>query len=285
MLAELQALLTRLDPRPEDHLVFVGDLVDKGPNSIGVVHLLTQMRKAGQRITLVLGNHEDHYQRLRRAGETALPAKTSTFLEQLTSDEVAFLNSAVLYCRLEAAGAVVVHGGIPTTLKDLDAPTKKERAEILRLRHVTGAAKETLTVRWTVAGAVGSEWGALALSLLGAAHKDGPGVPEHERTMVVKRDVTPAGTFIRLGEEKAGDPFWTDVYDGRFGHVFYGHTAYLGRQTPWHTDYASGVDLGAVYGGYLAAWVLEEGQAADEGYCVSVKADKSWAVPYKNEAE
>lgn len=35
-----------------------------------------------------------------------------------------------------------------------------------------------------------------------------------------------SGAFIMRGHEKEGDPFWADVYDGRFGHVIFGHTPF-----------------------------------------------------------
>ena len=38
-LTELQALICRIAPKPDDTLVFLGDLVDKGPESPGVVQL------------------------------------------------------------------------------------------------------------------------------------------------------------------------------------------------------------------------------------------------------
>ena len=60
-LLELQELLERCRLTPEDRLVFIGDLVDRGPNPVEVVCLV---RKLGAEC--VLGNHEDKAQRWRR---------------------------------------------------------------------------------------------------------------------------------------------------------------------------------------------------------------------------
>ena len=45
MAEELDALLTKLGPTAEDTVVFVGDLVDKGPDSIGAVQLADMSRR------------------------------------------------------------------------------------------------------------------------------------------------------------------------------------------------------------------------------------------------
>lgn len=61
-LAALQNLLTRLDVDTVSmtaarHVVFVGDLVDRWPDSVGVVELVARMMAAGI-ASAVLGNHE-----------------------------------------------------------------------------------------------------------------------------------------------------------------------------------------------------------------------------------
>ncbi|MDQ2645633.1 MAG: metallophosphoesterase, partial [Myxococcota bacterium] len=52
--AELSELLERLGPRQGDQVVFVGDLVARGPDSPGVLRLI---RELGGRA--VRGNHEE----------------------------------------------------------------------------------------------------------------------------------------------------------------------------------------------------------------------------------
>lgn len=53
----LRALLDRLAPTADDHLVFVGDYIDRGPDSKGVLDLLIDLR-ARVRCTFLRGNHE-----------------------------------------------------------------------------------------------------------------------------------------------------------------------------------------------------------------------------------
>lgn len=60
-LEALEDLLDRLLPSmgPDDTLVFLGDLIDRGPNSRGVLERLVRLRKAESvKTVFLLGNHE-----------------------------------------------------------------------------------------------------------------------------------------------------------------------------------------------------------------------------------
>lgn len=54
----LEALLGAIVPTPDDHLVFVGDLIDQGRDSAAVLDRLIQLRQRC-RVTLIQGNHEE----------------------------------------------------------------------------------------------------------------------------------------------------------------------------------------------------------------------------------
>lgn len=53
----LEVLLRRLAPTPDDHLVFIGDYIDRGPNSKGVIDQLLLLERQVQ-CTFLRGNHE-----------------------------------------------------------------------------------------------------------------------------------------------------------------------------------------------------------------------------------
>ncbi len=53
----LDALLSRLAPAEDDHLIFIGDYIDRGPNSKGVIDRLLTLRQS-QQCTFLRGNHE-----------------------------------------------------------------------------------------------------------------------------------------------------------------------------------------------------------------------------------
>lgn len=53
----LDALLERLAPTRDDHLIFIGDYIDRGPDSKAVIDRLLRLRE-GQACTFLRGNHE-----------------------------------------------------------------------------------------------------------------------------------------------------------------------------------------------------------------------------------
>lgn len=112
-LAELEALLERIDfCAGRDRLVFVGDLVNRGPDSLGV---LRKVRGLGDAAVCVLGNHDLHLiavahgaRRLRR---------DDTFADVLEAPDgrvlVEWLRHLPLIHRERAHGFTVVHAGLP----------------------------------------------------------------------------------------------------------------------------------------------------------------------------
>jgi serine/threonine protein phosphatase 1 len=57
-LKALDALLNAVAPSPDDHLVFLGDYVDRGPDSAGVIKRIIEL-KTKWKVTALRGNHED----------------------------------------------------------------------------------------------------------------------------------------------------------------------------------------------------------------------------------
>lgn len=224
MANELAALIDLVNPGPRDQIVFVGDLVDKGPDSADVVKFV---RSVAQRhdVVLVEGNHEDKHRRFRRnvevrpevaAGMVERQPELADITDALEADDVAFMDAAVPFHRIHEHGVLVVHGGIPGDMVDFPATVeeaqtlggkrKKKFANILRTRYV-------------------------------GVH---------------------SGKMLQLGANGPDDPFWADVYDGRFGHVVFGHEPMKG-DVPGEFAHATGIDTGAVFGGTLTAMVIDAG--------------------------
>ncbi len=57
MCDKLEQLIEKLPLRLGDHLVFIGDYVDRGPDPAGTVEFLVQLQRR-QRCTFLIGNHE-----------------------------------------------------------------------------------------------------------------------------------------------------------------------------------------------------------------------------------
>ncbi|MFJ8941631.1 polynucleotide kinase-phosphatase [Streptomyces sp. NPDC102365] len=122
--AELESLLAKLGyadgVHPEGRTaVFVGDLVDRGPDSPGVLRRVMSMVGSGNALC-VPGNHENKYGRHLR-GRTVQPthglAETIAQMER-ESDEFReqvreFVDGLVSHYVLDGGGLVVCHAGLP----------------------------------------------------------------------------------------------------------------------------------------------------------------------------
>jgi serine/threonine protein phosphatase 1 len=52
-------LLDIIGPTQADHLYLLGDYIHRGPDSVGVILRILELRKAGYQVHCLLGNHED----------------------------------------------------------------------------------------------------------------------------------------------------------------------------------------------------------------------------------
>lgn len=111
-LDELEALLRKLRVGKGDRVVFVGDLVAKGPDSPGVV---AYARELGS--LCVRGNHDEAVLRIRHArrqGVEPVRAKRTHLqvADRLREADWRWLEGLPLYLRLPELNSVVVHAGV-----------------------------------------------------------------------------------------------------------------------------------------------------------------------------
>jgi len=114
---ELEKLLDRIDFASGDRLVFVGDLVARGPDSRGVLDIA---RRTGA--VIVRGNHEEKLIAWRAARNTWMRGKASAkeplgrthrdVAHSLRPVDWTLLETSPLYFDLPEHGARVVHAGV-----------------------------------------------------------------------------------------------------------------------------------------------------------------------------
>jgi predicted phosphodiesterase len=213
---ELNLLIAKLDLRPGDILIFVGDLVDRGPDSRAVIRRVRELLEQYPGSFAVAGNHESKVLEQRKKGLFKEP-----WTPDATEDEWEFLASLPLLKQLDVNGhqVTVVHAGFfPKFFDDY--------------------SEEGLS------------------RIKDAWHKGGGKYMNRARRFLRVRFVNPEGNMVALGQEKSGDYFWAKGYDGREGYVFHGHQPYFNPPEPRQWDHAIGIDTGICFGGCLTAAVV-----------------------------
>lgn len=230
-LVELKELVTKLELEPGDWLCSVGDMIDKGPDSVGVVQYMMALKDKGINVELVLGNHEWKFLRFMDGRKVKVREEFTELKEMCEADPGMhdFLLDSKLYVSLfnrdrPRFPGIVVHAGFPPDLKALPAAYTARQMLRMKSRDLRGANRVTFV-----------------------------------------RYVNPDGHTVMLGKETDEDVYWADIYKGKFKHAFFGHQPFMpedgeawkphiqGRLFPG----ATGLDLGCVFGGYLCAAVID----------------------------
>jgi serine/threonine protein phosphatase 1 len=148
----LRTLIEAIDPRPEDTLVILGDFIDCGPDSKGVVDQLIALSNRCRLITL-LGNHEEMLLNalesksecrywLKFGGKETLKSYSShsTDLNVIPADHIRFIRGCRDYFETETH--IFVHANYdPNLAINLLSGTKLrwEALDLMRLRpHFSG---------------------------------------------------------------------------------------------------------------------------------------------------
>jgi hypothetical protein len=145
---ELLLLLRACDHQPADKVVFVGDLVAKGPDSRGVLAIVRDLSAQS-----VLGNHDarvlDHRRAL-EAGQTPRPLRPDhqAVFAALDDRDFALLASLPLYLHLPDDQGLVVHAGVVPGIP----LAQQERDMLLNIRRIrpdgTGSSRPKEGVLW-----------------------------------------------------------------------------------------------------------------------------------------
>lgn len=124
-----------LTPPPGRTLVFLGDLVDRGPSSAGVLRLVMNAVRAGHALA-VIGNHDEklrlklHGRNVQvRHGLEGTLAELRHAGTDFTWEVRRFLDALPPHLRLDGDRLVVAHAGLREDLHGLDTP--RARAFVL----------------------------------------------------------------------------------------------------------------------------------------------------------
>ena len=218
---ELKSLLAKIEITSNDELFFIGDLIDKGPDSVGVVKYVYELSKKNKTI-LILGNHEEKFLRYlhnkthntKALEQMKIAPDFETLDSELTNEEIDFLKCSYYSYTITENNLLLLHGGI------------------------TGNCKLNLNTNYQYNVHSPKEFKGLDL-------------------ITKTRYIDAAGKFVSLGQETEEMPFWADVYNGNFGKVIFGHQPFM-QENPKLFPHAIGIDTGCVFGGFLNALIVTE---------------------------
>lgn len=114
---EAEELLDACKATADDWVIFLGDLVDRGPDSAGCVDLAMRVEARQGRPACIEGNHEekhlDYETVVARLGHepTQMPNTHRATREQLRPEHYAYMRRLPLFLRVLEHGAVAVHAG------------------------------------------------------------------------------------------------------------------------------------------------------------------------------
>lgn len=195
-------------------LYFVGDLIDRGPDFMGIYSLLSAFKDTPELCIggICWGNHEEKFYRYLQHRKRELVGGPANPIKYYYSEEmINVLGDELLsgyfagtklttWIDVPESQYIIIHGGILPLAslppQEIQKCLKYDK-HILRLRYVS-----------------------------------------------------PFGLMVRLGKETSNDKWWAEVYNGRFGTIIYGHQVF--EEVISH-KYAIGIDTGCVFGGQLSA--------------------------------
>ena len=249
-LGTLKALLAELPPpSSEDRLWLVGDLVNRGPDSLGVLRWAAESsERLGGHFVAVLGNHDVHL--LARAAGVAGPKRRDTLerlLEAPDRDELlAWLGRRPLLHR--EGDTVLVHAGLLPAWSVAEAEARARKAE----EALRGPEADALLARY------GARGGKRPRARTTAGPDQALAVLTSLRTV----DAGGAPCFGFTGPPVEAPPGLVPWFEAP-GRRSAGATAVFGHWAALGLRFAPGVralDSGCVWGGALTALRLEDGR-------------------------
>jgi hypothetical protein len=237
---EFNELLEALEIDSTDTICSIGDLIDRGPDSAAVLKRCVKLAQTC-RFNLVLGNHEEKFLRYLHH------LKNKTGLETQMQGVAEFPE---LLLKIGEKEIKLIESAYYSL-------AMKEKNIMLVHGGISNVEKHPFPETYSYSDHTLKQFKGLEL-------------------LTKYRYVNPEGKFVSLNQETELDHYWADVYDGRFGHIYFGHQPFNQNQ-PKEFPHATCLDTGCVFGGWLSAVILD----GNNKTYYSVKAQNTYALPNK----
>lgn len=251
---EFVALLEALNFSEGDQLWLVGDLINRGPDSLAT---LRRVKALGTQAQVVLGNHDLHF--LATYYAQRQPTRSDTFDELLAApdvDELAeWMRAQKLLVLDETLGYAMTHAGIPHIWTVQEA--QQYALEVEAVLAGRNEQVDYLSFFRAMYGNVPDIWSA-----------DLIGIPRYRmitnyltRLRLIDRDGRM--DFAHKGSPDEASDGWSPWYtlwgfDRQRVHLLFGHWAAIDGRT--ERDDIIGVDTGCVWGRRMTAYNLHNGE-------------------------
>lgn len=250
---QLKQLLDEIHFGPADSLWLLGDLINRGPDSLGVMQLLLEMQ---DQCVTVLGNHDLHFLAMFYGGHKPSPADT---VQELLHDGTAeiyaqWLRQQKLIHVDKQLGCSMAHAGIPHIWSVSRARKLAAEVEsVLRGEHAEVSAQQFFQQMYGNKPACWSDdlRGLERIKLI---------TNYFTRMRLINADGTL--DFSHKGALAEAPPGWTPWYElvtclAPDEQLLFGHWASLDGHTGIKNIIA--LDTGCVYGRKLTAYCIETG--------------------------
>lgn len=156
---EFNELINKLNyNQKEDRLILLGDLIDRGPDSVAVVTKAREME-----LECLRGNHEDKYVKWFRSQGTKIDVyDTKSYYSQFSDQDITYIHNMPLY--IETDTVIAVHAGLKPGIS-LSNQTKDDLMylrytdsdrKFISLKKINKLGKETAgAIFWTEFGSFG----------------------------------------------------------------------------------------------------------------------------------
>jgi len=218
---ELRCLINTLELRQGDVLYFLGDLIDRGPDSVAVVRYALELSKQYE-TKLIIGNHEEKFLRYlnhldnnpKLLFQMTGIEEFEFFKDNLTTEEISFIRNSYFNYNIEELAILLVHGGISNnSLIELEMNHKYQYPLPKEMQKISLVTKTTY--------------------------------------------LNENGEFISNNMVTPSSYFWAEKHVPVSRFVLFGHTPFIQNSVRLFEN-AMGIDTGCVYGGWLTAAVFTE---------------------------
>ena len=218
---ELKLLIKKCKLNEDDQIYFLGDLINKGPNSLDVLNYVLFISEF-YNVKLIIGNHELKFLRFinykinnpKALNQMKLRFDLYDLERNISSSALDLLKLGYFSYRIPEIEVLLIHGGITKNCKlDFNINNQYDSTSFKKSKEL-----ELLTMT---------------------------------------RYLNNRGDFVPMGNENEDSKFWAEEYDGRFGLIIFGHQVFF-ESKPIFFKNAIGLDGGCVFGGYLFALIFED---------------------------